>query len=1191
MQLKRLEIIGFKSFVEKTVISFDKDVSAVVGPNGCGKSNIVDAIRWVMGEMSAKHLRGKQMEDVIFAGSETRPPLSMASVELTFSTEGYQTPADYLNHSEVSICRRLYRMGESEYFINKTPVRLKDITDLFLGTGVGTKAYSIIEQGRVGQIITAKPEERRYFIEEVAGISKFKSRKEAALRKMEATTQNMLRLSDIINELEKQHRSLDRQAKKAEKYKEVKTEFDRLDLAVSSFDYSQASQKQSQLEGELRQLDEQETLCKAGFQEEENLVEALRLGIIEKERGINEVQNNLFEVTNYIRLSESKLNYKKEDKQRLLTRMEELQKNIEEKIRETQGLKNGLVQINDQKMNSDFEEEKFREQTNELEILAQNTYQQVEEISKQVELLIGQIHSAQNRLAEVKTHQVNSNQKKKELDQSIQVDQTEISKVEKQHYQLSRSCKEATQGLESLRQLKLDLNVKTEELANRLQGHEQNLAEQEKELTGLKEELTLRKSRLTSLEELQKNFEGYQQGTRSILLKHRESQAEGIFGAVADFVETEPQYEGAVSAVLGEKLQYVVVKSHQEGVEAIDYLRQASGGRTSFIPMEVRTYAGDSGEIPMQEGVLGPLKKFISIKGNHDRVAEFLFGDVVLVDTLKRALDVWTANGHRKTLVTLQGEVVDPSGMITGGNLEAASKALLEKKREIKELYTLIESLENDFATKEQQKNYLVKQVGALKASLEHVKSNSVEEEIKIAHQAKDIDHLKKELDAMLHKKEEIALKLKTNQQNLAQLEKDLEAFHHEEQSLGSQLEVWQKEILGKKKLLEDLNSQYSQNREALTHKKVELAQSAERNGYLESEITRLQQEIFKLRIQLTQLEKESEISVNQADRVDGERAHLTKMLEKKLVTKTKIDAEFQERKEAYDAENQKIREKEGALKEKRQLLEKASARLNQVTIFLTEVRGEMKHWVEQCLERHQIHLPDVYQQYLSEDLNLDEARARVKELRMELSKMGDVNTAALTEYEEITQRLTFLKTQYQDLEASLKSLERVIQKINQTTKERFLKTFHLVNDTFKELFPKLFRGGRAELMLTDEQNLLETGVDIIAQPPGKKLQSISLLSGGEKAMSAISLIFSIFKIKPSPFCLLDEVDAPLDDANVGRYNDIIREMTNKTQFIVITHNKRTMEMADVLYGVTMQEAGVSQIVSVDLAAQSSGVA
>lgn len=1183
MKLKRLEMIGFKSFVDKTVVNFEKDITGVVGPNGCGKSNIVDAIRWVMGEQSPKHLRGKSMEDVIFAGSDARQPLSMASVELTFSTAGYQTPAHYLNQDEISICRRVYRSGESEYFINKAVSRLRDIQDLFLGTGVGTKAYSIIEQGRVSQFLTAKPEERRYYIEEAAGVSRFKSKKEAALRKMEATRQNLLRLTDLITELERQIASLDRQAKKAEKYKEIKTEFQKWDLSLFSYLYKNGYQSQQVLESNLGTYTEQEALAQASLLESEMKLEEARLNAASKEQQINQVQTSLFEMTNNLQLAEADFRYKGEELSRLVVTLEELAKNAELYVLQLAEVEEKLLGIHEEKQQSETETQRLLEEVARLDALVSSSQLRVDELRVVIESAKESAFQSERRLTQIASLKEAAIHKKEELLTQCLGHEEELEKNRSVLQQTQKLYRESVEFLESIKQMRLDLDQQNDKLSEDLDSLKRHLVDEEKALSEVRDQLTLRRSRLSSLEQLQKNFEGYAEGTRQVLKRKQETNQEGVFGTVADFIETEPQYENAVSAVLGEKLQYVIVKSQSEGLEAVDYLRSAASGRSSFIPMTTQYVGEPEAQVPLQQGVLGPLKSFVNLRQEYSHLADYLFGDIFLVEDLQRAIDVWSSASQRKTLVTLGGEVVDPNGVITGGSLSGQSQTLLAMKREIKELGQLIEKLEYDVREKENTRLDLVHRVESLTHSLEEVKKSAHEESVKLASQGKDVDQIKKEIDTLTSRQNHLSHQVQQLQASQLRQTEAIEQLSSEEAELTQKMQEFALDMERNKQELGDILSSTQTHTEALTKAKVDMAQAQERYLRIQSDIKRWSDDQQRLQQAERQLLEQRDSGFRRQEELLAARASLEQVIAQRKEDRAEFEKTLADERSAYENINTQIRETELILRELRKNYEDATRQVSQITVQLTEVRGRLKMWIEQCQERHQLVLPEIVETYFDEALNLSEAESKSTELREKLARMGEVNTGALAEYEELKVRYDFLKTQNDDLQQSLDTLEKVIQKINKTSRERFLVTFNQVNEKFQLLFPKLFRGGRAKMMLTDENNLAETGVDIMAQPPGKKQQSISLLSGGEKALTAVSLIFSIFQIKPSPFCILDEVDAPLDEANVGRYNELLREMTPQTQFIVITHNKKTMSLTDTLYGVTMQEPGASQLVSVEL--------
>ncbi|MBI2982466.1 MAG: AAA family ATPase, partial [Deltaproteobacteria bacterium] len=629
MQIKRLELSGFKSFVDPTLISFDSPLVGIVGPNGCGKSNIVDAIRWVMGEMSAKSLRGRGMEDVIFSGSESRPPVGMAEVTLTFSTEDGLVPAQYAGFTEISITRRLFRDGESEYLINKVPARLRDIVDLFLGTGVGHRAYSVIEQGKIDFVINAKPEDRRYLIEEVAGISKFKARKEAALRKMGATEQNLLRLRDILTEVSRQINSLDRQVKKAEKYHQLKEEYKTRDLRLSASIFLESSKEVGELNTLLQEWTGKETEFLAKLQTVEVEKEKGRLCQIEKERELSELQEKTFETSSRYQLLQAQQEFHLREKKRL----------EEERLACAENLKVG-----------------------------ETLQGKVREICRQIQSLGSTSTDLKGELERVKGEIVLKKGKREVL---------------------------------------------------------------EKDLLIRRDELGQKRSRLKSLIDLERNFEGYQEGVRAILKakKSGEGHGEGILGVVADVVDSPPEYELAVSAALGEKLQYVIVKSHEEGVEAVSYLKTQASGRSSFIALDVRE--SETKPFPyQQEGVVGPLLNLVHLKPDYSKIGAYLLGDVILVRDLGQAISLWQSNGHHKTLVTPEGEVIDPHGVVSGGSAGLPGKLLLEKKREIKELREKVALLEEEVSLIEDSVSQFEGSLSELELSLEGLKRRDYQEDL-----------------------------------------------------------------------------------------------------------------------------------------------------------------------------------------------------------------------------------------------------------------------------------------------------------------------------------------------------------------------------------------------------------------------------------------------------------------------------
>ncbi|MFO1463470.1 MAG: chromosome segregation protein SMC [bacterium] len=1185
MKIKRLEILGFKSFPDKTLIDFQQGITAIVGPNGCGKSNIVDAIRWVMGEMSAKHLRGKAMEDVIFAGSQTRSPTNVAEVTLVLGNEDGRAPAAYANFSEIAVTRRLFRSGESEYYINKTPCRLRDIYDVFLGSGVGTKAYSIIEQGKIGQIITAKPEDRRMIIEEAAGISKFKSRKEAALRKIEATKANLLRLADILAELKRQINSIDRQARKAERFREIETELRDLELHLCSHDYLACSGTLAELERMLKSLEEGEVGLAAQVGQLEAQIESDRLELVEQERQLMSLQEVLYEKNNSLQLHQAGIDYKSREIESLGKQNEAAAKEIEMVKGRITALDAAVAAANEGQVGIDLELATAQENFNQLEAELLQRIAEERDTALQVEQLGQELMALLQRLSERNSRKEAVGRRKVDLAGRIGKDQAEIDEIDRLLSGQQSQWRHLQEQLGEVKQFKLDLVKQSDSISGTILKQREEQKEAELRLHDLKDKLALKRSRLTSLEELEKNFEGYKEGVRNVMLKRSQlDPSSSIFGTVADIVETESSYEMAVGAVLGEKLQYVVVKSQEAGVEALQYLKTESTGRLSCIPLELRD-EGEGGHFPYgeEQGVLGPLKQFVRVKSDYDRVGQYLFGDVYLVQNLNRALELWNSNGHRKTLVTLDGEVVDPTGIVSGGSRESGAQAILEKKREIKELRQQVHELEAHVREQVSQVERCASRIQMLEQSLEALKRDSHSEELKIVHQEQDLNHLQTEIRRLSERRDKLSLEISAAMQEESDLLREIQDLEVEVLEVeGRRGELQGRIDSGKQRHLE-LRHSLDDLRNRSFEQKSTLTIVSEKKTALERDLQRMVEE----RGGLYRLLDEKHGSISQANQ---QAEQLRREIEESREQLSRLVVEIQEKegqavllKEQIQANKDRIAQGEATLRQNRGELEGVRQSLHQQIVQLSEGRTKVQVLLQQILERYHLDLAQVAPQYAERPIEREIQAAQVQELRGKLEKIGPVNLGAIEEYEELKQRHEHLDKQYQDLTQSLDALQRALQKINRTTKKRFEETFETVNKLFQEVFPKLFKGGRAELLLTDPENILESGVEIVAQPPGKKLQSVSLLSGGEKALTAVSLVFAIFIVKPSPFCLLDEVDAPLDDANIDRFNDMVRSLIDRSQFILITHNKRSMEMADTLYGITMEQPGVSKLVSVQL--------
>ncbi|GAB4563750.1 MAG: chromosome segregation protein SMC [Geothermobacteraceae bacterium] len=1166
MRIKRLEIIGFKSFVDKVELDFQEGVSAIVGPNGCGKSNIVDAIRWAMGEQSAKNLRGKAMEDVIFNGSETRKPHGMAEVSIIFDNEDGQAPPAFAQYAEIMVTRRLYRNGDSEYLLNKTPCRLIDIAELFMDTGVGRRAYSIIEQGKIGFILNAKPEDRRFLIEEAAGVTKFKARKKTASRKIEATKQNLLRLGDIISEVNRQLNSLKRQAQKAERYRRYREELKGIETRF-------ALRRYRQLQDELRGLEQGEREGGGALEQLTARLQAMELKLDEgrlsqagMEKDLTALQEQVYRLTADIQQAEGGISFARQQrdkldqqKERWAAEAEEVRKRLasldeEEKSLDESGadlvrqVEQARVALEEQAGRCEEVDRLVGELSGEIEQRRSTLYQMVSEQSR----VEGQLQDASRRLEMQDERQARNRSEAAML-------QEELDRAHRQAEERARQLADERERHDGLRQQRDAARADLEQLRLRRAANEESLL-------SAREEFNRVRSRLDSLRQLETNLEGYAEGVRTLM--ERDDFRASVDGLVADRLVVPAELETAVEAVLGERVQ-AFLAGRSQAEEAFGLLGGDRGRATFLVGQGAVDAPGVEGGRPLLDLV---------DTGGDARLASLLAG-IYLVDDLSSRVERPLPFGV--TLVTTRGDILTSRGEWTSGSAAGAGAGLLHQKREIKEL--------------EKQADHCRAEVDRLEAERQQLHGACAEAEQRLG-----------ELDSAIHRQE----------LSLVDIDKDLARYRQEETRLTERLETLSVEvdqILGDRDRLQQLADEARQRLEELGRQRLEAEQQLEQLGERLAAQRQVQEQareqLTAMRVEVASLEERSQAARNRREGLENLRLELKGRLallaseqenateeQQRLVREgeelqRRLEVLFDRReaeKKNYDQLRDRFEEmsqnlllQEDELRTLRQQVAASRDQVGQLQLQLREKQLELEHLHQGFMEKYRIDLEHLEEVEDEPEIDQQAAEKRLEELRRLIDGIGEVNLTAIEEYQELEERSRFLTEQQEDLRQSLHGLQTAIAKINRTTRKRFRETFDLVNAKFQEIFPRLFMGGRAELRLTDEEDLLETGIDIIAQPPGKKLQGVTLLSGGEKALTAVALIFAIFLIKPSPFCLLDEVDAPLDEANIGRFNDMVKEMSALSQFIIITHNKRTMEMADTLYGVTMQEPGVSRLVSV----------
>jgi chromosome segregation protein len=1193
MKIKALDVIGFKSFVDRLYLTFPEGITTIVGPNGCGKSNVVDAMLWGIGERSAKHLRGRSMEDVIFNGTDGRKPIGMAEVSLTFSNEDGLSPKGYEEYSDITITRRLYRSGESEYLLNKVPCRLRDVTDLFLDSGIGVNGYSIVEQGRVERLINANPQDRRFLIEEAAGIAKYKERKRLALLKMEATQQNLVRIQDVVAEVKRQITTLERQVKRAEEFKAIRKEVKEIEIRFAFQDFVELSEKGESIKGYLKALQDRELDISSQAAQKEALIEGMRLRGMEEEEKLRSAQQEAFELGRKIQKIETDIEFFRREEGGLEKRENQYKEEIRETLRAWRDALKGQRRIDESQRGLKEERDRNAEELRQLEALFNEAKEKYQSLLSQSEDEKGRLIDSLTQLTSFKNRFVHLEERKEDHDKRIRSNREESEEVSKRLAQLEQTQSETAQQREmgrSTQSALLEEKIRWEEETEELKDQ---FLQMQKERIASEDALRQNRSRFLSLKELQENYEGYDKGVRSILLQKREEQEKwgGILGAVADIFEPEPKYEASLEAVLGQRLQYLIVEGEKEGMEAVAYLKQEALGRGSFIPKGVlergnpdRTVqsAGPlAGVMDGEENRPIPLSRYISVKNGFSSIADFLIGDVGVVNHWEDALDWMKRDGTFGILVTLEGDVLERSGVMSGGK-QVQGLSILERQREIRDLNKKVIEGEEKCKKAYEEETRLQEEISVNESRLGERRRELQEKEIELLHRERDLEGLNKELTQYHERMDVLRYEWK-------QLEEEAEDIVREKGEVSVRMETEEvlrlereEKVQSLKKGVEEIGEETEHLGRRITEKKVAQASLEEKLVGMETQMLHLLENRKTLKEQILKrvrgIRESREEGVSLLEKIrQGETTLEESLSEHRL----KEEALIVQKENVEDLTNQ-WKEVEASSRYLRQELEDVRQKIHEEEMRVSEIQLKLQHLQDSMRERYGTTLSTLMETNFK-DFPKEEMSKRLAELKKSLEGFGEVNLMALEEYQELKQRHDFLTEQQSDLHQALDSLKKAIIKINRTTTKRFIETFHLVNEKFKEVFLRLFRGGQASLVLLDEQDPSTTGIDILAQPPGKKLQNIDLLSGGEKALVATALLFGLFMIKPTPFCLLDEVDAPLDDANINRFIDLVKEFSKTSQFIFITHNKKTMETANTLYGITMETPGVSKVVSVRL--------
>jgi len=1167
MRVEKIELIGFKSFADKTVFSLHPGITCIVGPNGCGKSNIVDAFRWVLGEQSAKSLRGEKMEEVIFNGSSSKKQKGMSEVTLIVSglssvpsqDNGGSSPSSDL----VSISRRLYRSGESEYLINKQPCRLKDLKDVFLDTGLDFRSYSILEQGRINAILNSKPLERRFIIEEVAGVMKYKVRKAEALSKMESSRLNLARISDIISEVKKQINILDRLAKKAERYKRLRAELNEIELKIARREYQEITDSLTAINEEYGELKEKEAVLGAGITEIENRTQTRRINLVEKEKALDLIQQDfqavekdIAEINRLISVSGQDIINYEEFHTKFLQQAEEI-------VQRIAGLtaRYSELEANGSRISEEIEAATavLSEKTETFRAIEQELTEKeeaIEEKRRQIFTISEQISRTRNEKAR---HQISFDS----LEQKERLAITDSEESRKVLAEVESAIAAAESEILGRNNEALLLKEKKEVVGQELSSQKAKLENITRTLAEAREEFASFSSRLDSLKEIVLD-----KPTRELLASSGNVR---LLATVSDVFEVRAEYEKAIESALSEKADSFVVEASEDIEHAIDDLKGKSLDKASFITVTPPPFTQPS-QTPA--GIVGRALDFVSIKEGYTKVAENLLGNIMIMQDVKAALELRQST-DQFLLVTVAGEVIEPSGaVIVGGE-----RGIFRRKREIRELEQQIEEKKAAIEAMNSELRLVQESIQQKEEEIRSVENalHSFEKEISLARMTvetyiADKERIGKKLSYLSIELEQIVREKESLKGLMGNAEAEAVAQETQKAGMEQEMQRLQEGIAQKKEEIElfraevtELRMQTAANREKLEAVKNEMESSV----ITREELGRKKDEV------------QNEIESNHA-RISQRKAEISGHEERLKTRVTEADGlgqDISKRKEEIALENAELFAVDQELKSLRQNASTTTARIAELDVARAEHKMRIENITESIMTNYEAEISQVELMEVT-----PEEEEKAVELRSKIQEIGPVNLGTLDEYEELRTRYEFMTKQQDDLNKSITELEEAITKINSTTRKKLREAFEALRTKFAEVFTTLFGGGRAELVLTDESNILETGIDIIAQPPGKKVQNIHLLSGGEQALTALSLQFASFLIKPTPLCILDEADAPLDESNTERYAKMLQGLSEGTQFIVVTHNRTTMSVAQHLYGITMEEAGVSKVISMQFA-------
>ncbi len=1180
MYLKRMEMQGFKSFADKTVIELKQGITTVIGPNGSGKSNISDAIRWVLGEQSSKALRCSKSLDIIFAGTQNRKSLGFAEVSLVFDNADGGLPIEY---TEVTVTRRIYRSGETGYFINKVPCRLKDLQELFMDTGIGKDGYSIVGQGKIDEILSNKSEDRRHIFEEASGIVKYRVRKQETEKKLEHTKLNLLRINDILSEIEGNLEPLQAQSEKAKKYLNIRDNLKNIEVGLFLYNIDQNKK-------DIEKITEDENITKEQCDTEETRLERIKTVKEQLKEEIDDITNKIEQMSNLgfesqkeiemlnsdINVSKTKISNNEENEKRFL-------EEIEEKITRLKELEEEQKQKDEKRENLRKNKERFtrelEEKQAELDKITEKLSKEALEIEKhkkQVEENTDKKYEKQANIKEQEINFENDEKRQKQLKNEIQNIISELDNTRMKKEEVSKDFYE----IEAIR----NKNIKElENIAKQKEEVNQKIKTYQIKINTMSNELRMKESRQKFLIETEKEKEGYTKSVKTLLkdCENNQELKKGVEGVLANLIDVPEELQTAIEMSLGMALQNIVTETEQDAKKLVEYLRKNNIGRASFLPItsikgkKIDNIKGN------KSGIIGIAAELVKYNKKYEQIIYNLLGRTVIVDNMDTAIRIAKENGQNFKIVTQEGDIINTSGAITGGAVMKKTVNILGRENEIKKIGQEIKKTQENIEKIEKEKEEYEESIEGILEIAERLEKELQENEITYATGKQKVLSFEEEIQKIenrLQKLKEEQSKLEEQKEfatnKKAEIQKEIEEINTENEKLSKIITEYAELNKDNQKYIDDLNFD-------ITNLKISVSSFDESESSIEEIKERIQQEVEANKQSIKNKQEQIEQSKQETQNLKEAIKKIQEQIEKIKEEVKSSGSKIEELKKSRAEKNEKLTTQEEQITEKFKIIEDLKGQIVKIDVRKTKIQEEITETINKLWEEYEL-TPNSIEEY-EKPKNVSETKKQVNKLRTQMREMGSVNVESINEYKKQKERYDFMSEQRLDLENTMSKLRKIITDMTAIMKEQFEEKFKEINKNFGEVFAELFGGGKAEVKLEDEQNILECGIDITAQPPGKKLQNMLLLSGGEKALTAIALLFAILRINPAPFCVLDEIEAALDDVNVYRYAEYLKKFAQNTQFLVITHRKGTMEAADSVYGVTMEESGISKLLSMKL--------